>query len=496
MASNFRFLATRLGGIWIKVGQFLSARADVLPREITDELAGLQDEVTAEEFSDIKTLVEKEFDQPTKTIFPWIDPEPLASASLGQVHRAHLPAGDEIVVKIQRPGIEALIDIDLRALKVVIGWMKRFSAIRRRIDLDALYDEFSRTLWEEVDYLAEAENAKRFRLMFSDDERIRIPRVYDEQTTRRVLTLEDVYFIKITDYASVEAAGIKRASVAKRLFDTYLRQIFEDGFFHADPHPGNLFVEPHADGDWRLVFVDFGMVGHLKPVVKDGLREMAIAIATKDSKRLVSGYQQLGMLLPEADLERIEQAEAMMFETFWGLNMGELRSIDRKQMRQFAHQYRDLLYELPFQVPTDLIFFGRCISILSGMCTGLDPDFNLFAGLLPFASDLLGDEQDVMDEFKNWLEQQLRSVLTVPGKIGSTMDKLERGEYVVTAKPSSELDQDFRLLTQAVNKLTAAVIFFAISIFGGILFLGGETAMAGGLAAFAIAVLLWLFVRS
>jgi predicted unusual protein kinase regulating ubiquinone biosynthesis (AarF/ABC1/UbiB family) len=272
-AAQFRRLAIRLGGIWIKVGQFLSARVDILPRGITDELAGLQDEVPEEDFSAIMALVQSEFGRRPDEVFPRLDSKPLASASLGQVHRAHLVDGTEVVVKIQRPGITALIEIDLRALRVVIGWLRLFAAVRRRIDLDALFTEFSRTVWEEVDYLAEAENAKRFQMMFADDEQVRIPRVYDDQTTRRVLTLEDVYFIKITDYQAIEDAGIDRAQVAERLFKTYLHQIFEIGFFHADPHPGNLFVEPGDDGSWRLIFVDFGMVGQLKPEAKAGMRE-------------------------------------------------------------------------------------------------------------------------------------------------------------------------------------------------------------------------------
>jgi predicted unusual protein kinase regulating ubiquinone biosynthesis (AarF/ABC1/UbiB family) len=495
-AAQFRRLAIRLGGIWIKVGQFLSARVDILPRGITDELAGLQDEVPEEDFSAIMALVQSEFGRRPDEVFPRLDSKPLASASLGQVHRAHLVDGTEVVVKIQRPGITALIEIDLRALRVVIGWLRLFAAVRRRIDLDALFTEFSRTVWEEVDYLAEAENAKRFQMMFADDEQVRIPRVYDDQTTRRVLTLEDVYFIKITDYQAIEDAGIDRAQVAERLFKTYLHQIFEIGFFHADPHPGNLFVEPGDDGSWRLIFVDFGMVGQLKPEAKAGMRELAIAVGTKDSHRLVSAYEKLNMLLPGADLNRIEQAEAMMFERFWGLSMGELRELDPKEMRQIGHQYRDLLYELPFQAPTDLIFLGRCIGILSGMCTGLDPDFNLFAGLMPFARSLLGDEGDLVDEVLGWLEGQLRTLLAVPGKIESTINKIERGELVVTAKPSPELDRNFKDLTRAVNRLAAAVIFFAFATLGTVLFIGGETSYAGGMATLAALVLFWIFLRS
>jgi predicted unusual protein kinase regulating ubiquinone biosynthesis (AarF/ABC1/UbiB family) len=277
---------------------------------------------------------------------------------------------------------------------VVIGWLKRFKPVAHRVDLDALFMEFSRTLWEEVDYLAEAENARRFKKMFADDKDIRIPDVYPDQTTKRVLTLEDVYHIKITDYAAIEDAGINRAEVADRLFRTYLHQIFEEGFFHADPHPGNLFVEPVSDKRWRLIFVDFGMVGYLKPGVRSGMRDLAIALATKDTHRLVDAYQSLGMILPGANIERIREAEAAVFDRFWGKSMQELSQVDMREMHKFAHEYRDLLYDLPFQVPSNLIFLGRCIAILSGLCTGLNPDFNLFKGLMPFADKLLMEEEE------------------------------------------------------------------------------------------------------
>jgi predicted unusual protein kinase regulating ubiquinone biosynthesis (AarF/ABC1/UbiB family) len=310
--------------------------------------------------------------------FPWFDPEPLASASLGQVHRARLPSGEQVVVKVQRPGIEQILAVDLKALGRVVAWLGRVKGIRRRADLQALLAEFSKTLWAELDYLAEGENARRFARMFSKNPAVRIPKVHLSHTTRRVLTLEDVYFIKITDYSAIEAAGVSRAEVAQRLFKTYLTQIFRRGFFHADPHPGNLFVEAGGEQGWRLVFVDFGMVGRLNAQAMQGLRELAVAVGARDVDRLLRAYQTLGMILPGADLGRLRQAEEALFERLWGRSMRELAAIQPREMREFSHQFRDLLYELPFQVPTDLIFLGRCVAILSGMCTGLNPDFNLF----------------------------------------------------------------------------------------------------------------------
>jgi predicted unusual protein kinase regulating ubiquinone biosynthesis (AarF/ABC1/UbiB family) len=489
-AVRFRVLASDLGGLWIKVGQFLSARVDVLPEAVTSELAQLQDEVNPETLETMQQMVEAELGMPITSAYAWFDPAPLASASLGQVHRARLPDGAAVVVKVQRPGIHDLIDIDLRALRTVVGWLKRYRAIARRADLDALLAEFSRTLWDEVDYLKEAENARRFATMFAEDETVRIPRVYESQSTRRVLTLEDVYNIKITDYASIEAAGIDRAAVADRLFRTYLRQIFVEGFFHADPHPGNLFVQP-TDGDWRLTFVDFGMVGRLTAEAKGGLRELAIGIGTRDPDRLIRAYQQLGMLLPGADLDRIRQAEKAVLAQIWGKSMRDLVRAHPAQMREFTREFRDLIYEMPFQVPSDLLFLGRCLGILSGMCTGLDPDFNLFQGLAPFARSLLEEEgRPGWETALDWLLEQAQLLASLPRRIDATLSRIERGELEVRASASSELEAQLRSLTWAVERLVGAVIFGVLVMVSVLLYGAGRPGVSGGVLALALVLLL------
>ncbi|MFV1857928.1 MAG: ABC1 kinase family protein [Anaerolineales bacterium] len=496
MARRYRKLAVGLGGMWIKVGQFLSARVDVLPEYVTSELENLQDEVPAEHAERMLAVIEAEFGAAATEVYARFDPEPLASASLGQAHRAELPSGEAVVVKVQRPGIEEIIRVDLRAFQIALNWLKRFKAVTRRADLDALLDEFSTTLWAELDYLAEADNARAFGEMFAQDPAVRIPAVYEQFTTRRVLTLEDVYFIKINDHAAIEAAGIDRSEVAERLFQTYLRQIFIEGFFHADPHPGNLFVQPLEGGDWRLVFVDFGMVGRLSPRAKEGLRDLAVAIGTRDLDRMVQAFQTLQVLLPEADLERIKQAEAAVFDRFWGRNMRELMEMHPQEMRQFSRQFRDVLYEMPFQVPADLIFLGRCVGILSGMCTSLNPEFNVFEGLTPFARQLLAEEGgDWMEVLLQWMEREGRALASLPSRLDSMLVKIERGEMTVTAKAAPELDRSLERLSRAINRLVAAIVFAVLLVVGALLYVNGEPILGGIGLAIALLAAFWALLR-
>ncbi len=495
-AAEFRQLAIQLGGVMIKVGQFLSTRLDVLPPEITEGLAGLQDEVPAEDFEEIKQIAETELEGRLEEKFAQFDSSPLAAASLGQVHRALLLASEEegypfrkVVVKIQRPYIEQLIAVDLSALQRVGEWLQRYEPIRKRVDLEALINEFSESIWQEVDYIAEGQNAEKFQANFIDQERVHVPRVVWESTTKRVLTLEDVYAIKITDYDAITEAGIERSEVAQELIATYLKQIFEDGFFHADPHPGNLFVTPLSNNDeltWRLTFVDFGMVGVVPDELRNGLRELLISVGTRDTKRMVRSFQMMRVLLPTADVRLIEEAADQLFDRYWGMSMSELSKISPQEMHQFAVQFRDLMYTMPFQLPENLLLLGRAVSILSGICTGLYPEFNVWKQLEPYAQKLVKDE--AASNWQFWLKEfgdLARTWLAMPGQISRVLEMVERGELNLKATQS---EFQLRRLEGTINHLYRGVIFAALLI-SGILLLNagylvwGWICIGGGLLA-------------
>lgn len=464
-AADFHDLAVSMGGVMIKVGQFLSARADVLPVEFTSELEGLQDEVPPEDFPKLRQLAEAELGGKLEDFFVSFDQTPLAAASLGQVHRARLVTvneppefGNEVVVKIQRPDIERIIATDLSALQVVSRWVMRYKALRERADIPSLLSEFTNVLYQEIDYLAEGRNAEKFAEDFAGLPGVRVPAVVWPQTTKRVLTLEDVYAIKITDYAEIDAAGVDRQQVAERVFDAYMRQIFEHGFFHADPHPGNLFVDPQPDEedvDWQLTFVDFGMVGHITPNIRQGLREIVIALGTKDSKRLIKAYKILNILLPGADLELIAQAEAAVLDRFWGKSMDEISQIGFEEMHEFAVEFRELAYEMPFQVPQNLIFLLRMVAILSGICTGLHRDFNFWEAIKPYAEKLVAEEARGTD----WLGEAgaiLQTIIALPRKTENVLDRISRGGLSIQT-PGAE--RRLQRIEHTLKRVLFAILF-------------------------------------
>ncbi len=510
-AARFRVLAVRMGGVLIKVGQFLSSRLDVLPREITAELAGLQDEVGAETFDAIRAVIEEQFGAPLEERFVDFDHVPLASASIGQVHSAKLcVAGADgtpcpsVVVKVQRPHIQDIVEADLAAIRAAGAWLTSVKAVRRHMDVPALIEEFSRSLYEEIDYLREGRNAETFARNFKGRADVVVPRVIWSHTTLRVLTLEDVGAVKITDYPGIEAAGVSRAEVARRLLDVYLKQVFEDGFFHADPHPGNLFVAPAAAAGsrgavgtarsraWRLVFIDFGMTGTLDAQTFSGMKEVLLAVGTRDPARLVRAFRALRLLLPEADLELLERACKKVFDTLWGKSTREIMKMSNDEFRSFADEFGGLLYEMPFQVPENLILLGRCVSILSGIATGLDPDFSVWQGLAPYVQKFVDrDGSTGVRLFFREVTSIARSILGLPRRVDELATRIEQGRLDVRVP---EMRQQIGRLERAIRKLGGAMVFAAGVVAASILVSAGHLLPALGLGAAGVLLLLWILL--
>lgn len=528
LARAFRALAVDLGGVWIKLGQFLSSRVDLIPQPVIAELSGLQDAVPAEPYETIAAIIEADLGRPVDAVFDDFEREPVAAASFGQVHRAQLrpqPGTDGsqratcVVVKVQRPFLDEIVNVDLRSLKTIARWLKLYGPIRRRANLDALIQEFADGVLEELEYEQEARNAELFARNFAHDPQVRVPKPYHEYTTRRVLVLENVEDIKITDFAGLESAGVSRQAVARKLFNTYLQQIFVDGFFHADPHPGNLFVQPldvetarqlkvpvdgvTGDGQsgerpptpFRLTYVDFGMVGRVTPEYMQELKEFIVATSLKDARRLTAAAKRMGFFLPGADTARIEQAIGLLFDRFWGMTATDLKDVDFDEMYTFAVEFRDLLSSLPFQIPQNILYLGRAVNILSGMSTALDPEFNAWKEIQPFAEGIVDKQrqrsvQDILVE----AVKLLRLTVQLPVQADTFLSRALAGQLEIRAQLNESSTSDLRRIEGSLSRLTWALVFLALLICATLLLINGLQ-LAGGvcLAAALLTLLRALF---
>jgi predicted unusual protein kinase regulating ubiquinone biosynthesis (AarF/ABC1/UbiB family) len=432
----FRVTAVKLGVLMIKLGQFLSSRADLLPDEAISVLASLQDEVPPAPFEHVVSVIESETGKQVKDIFSFIDHEATAAASLAQVHKATLRVtGETVAVKIQRPNTEQLVSMDLSTLKFVIRVINLFVDTTGFIDLMGLYREFKRTTYEEIDYAKEAASAKRFQEMFQDDPTIYIPRMYDEYISPHMLIVEWIDGIKVNDYVALEAAGVSRLEVAKRTVSAYFYQFFVAGFFHADPHPGNIFVKRGVtteDGGPVIAFIDFGMVGSLTKSMKQSLKDLFVGFLSRNSRALVNALVKLGFVGQGANISVIERGMSMMMEQYYGISLGDARGLDIPEVTQDVER---LLYGQPFQIPAQFAFTGRAIGVLSGVSTGLAPEFNFVEVATPYARKFLGlDSEGIGQTVQDYLSQALntgRTLLALPQALEQVITKIETGQIEV-----------------------------------------------------------------
>lgn len=477
IAQRFHALAIELGGLMIKVGQFMSSRLDVLPPEITKELEGLQDEVPPVPFESIRRLAEAELGMPLERAFTSFDPAPLAAASLGQAHRVRLSAMDaadtgleEGVVKVQRPGIETIVSVDLSALRRVAGWLSHFAVVADHVDLPALVEEFAHTSLEEIDYLREAASAERFAANFAGDPRVDAPEVVWERTTRRVLTLADVTAIKINDLEALRAAGIDPSAVATEFAAVMFDQLFSHGFFHADPHPGNIFVTPARRGTgsgaraWTLTFIDFGMMGEVTDELKRGLQRLMISVAARDGKGLVDSIQDVGVLLPSADTAQLERAMTQLFGRFGGMGFAELQEVDPRELRNFATEFGDVVRALPFQLPGNFLLIIRAMSLTSGMCSALNPRFNMWDAVEPYSAQLMRDERgNVIQAFAKEAASVAAVVARLPRRLDNLVSRTDEGNVSVQAP---QLERRIARLERTGRRIISAVLFSGLLIGG------------------------------
>ncbi|MBC6473921.1 MAG: AarF/ABC1/UbiB kinase family protein [Hormoscilla sp. GM102CHS1] len=481
-----------LGPTFIKVGQLFSTRADLFPTEYVEELSKLQDKVPAFGYEQVEEIVGQDLGKNITELYRSFDPIPLAAASLGQVHRAMLHAGEEVVVKVQRPGLRQLFTIDLGILKGITRYFQNHPRWGRGRDWLGIYDECCRILWQEIDYLNEGRNADTFRRNFRQENWVQVPRVHWRYTSGRVLTLEYIPGIKISHYEALEAAGFDRKALAQQGAKAYLMQILNNGFFHADPHPGNIAVSPEG----ALIFYDFGMMGQIQAIAREKLLDTFFGIAQKDGNRVMNSLIELGALAPVEDMGPVRRSIQYMLDNFMD------RPFENQSVNQISDDLYEIAYDQPFRFPATFTFVMRAFSTLEGVGKGLDPEFNFMEVARPFATQIMTNGNstpgnDLFSELGRQAAEVSNTALSLPRRLEMTLDKLEQGDIRLRVR-STETDRLIRHLS-SVNMATNYVLSIAaLTLSATILFVSGYPGLAVVVVAGAtiLAVVLFRLLRS
>lgn len=369
----------RLGPTFIKIGQAISTRADLLPLAYIKELSRLQDSVPAFPNDEAMAIIEGELGAPVNQLFAEIEPEPIAAASLGQVYRGRLHSGQVVAIKVQRPHLADQINLDLAVLRHIARFMERFPRFTRGVDWQGTIDEFAATTFDEMDYCKEAANAETFRDNFRKWRDVYVPAIYLSHSSSRVLTMEFIEGTKVLELDTLRARGIEPPAVVRLIAKTYLKQLLEDGFFHADPHPGNLRVMP----DGRLAFFDFGMVGRITPELQSKMIDAFFHLVERDTHALTQDLINLKFLSPTVDTTQIQHVVEDLFRNYLGLKLGDIR------FKELTYELAEVMYEYPFHLPANFTYIIRAIMTLEGIGIIMDPGFSFFDVAKPYAKEFM-----------------------------------------------------------------------------------------------------------
>ncbi|MDG2990932.1 AarF/ABC1/UbiB kinase family protein [Candidatus Synechococcus calcipolaris G9] len=471
-----------LGPTFIKVGQLFSTRADLFPAEYVEELAKLQDRVPAFSYEKVERIIYEDFGRTIPELFRSFDPIPLAAASLGQVHKAQLISGEEVVVKVQRPGLRQLFAIDLSILQGIARYFQNHPKWGQGRDWMGIYEECCRILYEEIDYLSEGRNADTFRRNFRHRDWVCVPRVYWRYATPRVLALEYLPGIKISHYEALEAAGLNRRRLAELGAKAYLQQVLNDGFFHADPHPGNIAVSPTG----QLIFYDFGMMGRIQPVTRDKLLKTFFSIAQRNGEQVVESLIDLGALVPTGDMGPVRRSIQYMLDNFMD------QSFEMQSVAQISDDLYEIAYDQPFRFPATFTFVMRAFSTLEGVGKGLDKSFNFMDVAQPFAAELMTngnfsdpDNGSLFTELGRQAAQVGTSAFGLPRRLEDALDKLENGDLRMRVR-ASESDRILRRMSNINLGLNYVVLIGSFTIAASILLVNQYAVLAGLVAVFAL----------
>lgn len=465
-----------LGPTFIKIGQALSTRADLLPLEYVQALGQLQDRVPEFDADQAVAIIETELGSPLSKLYQDFDPCPIAAASLGQVHKARLYTGEDVVVKVQRPGLDKLFELDFRVLGRLVRFCQRYLPWTKQYDLEAIYHEFAQILYQEIDYIQEAINADRFRYNFRNYPRILAPKVYPKYTTRKVLTMEYVPGIKIDDRKSLEACGIDVKEINQLGICSYLKQLLQDGFFQADPHPGNMAVSQ----DGCLIFYDFGMMAEVKAIDKDQMIRTFFAVLRKDTDQVIDMLTSMGLIEPVSDMTPVRRVMRFMLEKFTE------KPIELQEFNQVRREVYALFEQQPFRLPAKMTFILKALTTLDGVARSLDPQYNLIASAKPFIKSIAATQGqgnslgELAKQAREFVVYKLRQPSAVERLIERVEERLEQGELEIRVR-SLETERALRSIHLTVRCLIYACLT-------GFSLLSGTVLLVGAYGNWAIVV--------
>ncbi|MGI0494344.1 ABC1 kinase family protein [Alkalinema pantanalense CENA528] len=472
-AEQLRKILTDLGPTYIKVGQALSTRPDLVRQDYLDELIKLQDQLPPFPNEIALRIIEEELDRDPYSVYSEISPQPVAAASLGQVYRAKLYSGEEVAIKVQRPHLYPLLTLDLCLMRWAAQKFGHFLPLNLGHDLTLIIDEFGTKLFEEIDYQNEGRNAEKFAANFAGDPEVKVPRIHWEYSGKRVLTLEWIHGYKLTDMEAVRQAGLDSDAIIRIGVTAGLRQLLEHGLFHADPHPGNLFAmvaEPGTDAPGRMAYIDFGMMDQLEPWMKETLVDAVVHLINKDYEELAKDFVNLGFLTPETDIRPIVPALEAVFDDAIGASVGDFN------FKAITDKFSDLMFDYPFRVPAKFALIIRSLVTQEGLALTLNPDFKIVEIAYPYvARRLLTGESpalrrrllEVLFKDGRFQWQRLENMIAI-ARSDRKFDLLPTAQLGIQYLVSEEgdflrrqivmaLTEDNRLHTEEVQRLWALV---------------------------------------
>ena len=455
-AENLRKAIEELGPTFIKFGQLLSVRADIFPQDFIRELSILQDEVVSLPFETIKKVIEEELNSPIDKLFSSFDRKPIASASLAQVHTAITKEGSRVVVKVQRPNIKSIIDTDLSIMELLAGWIEKEIMEAREYELLFKVKEIGKNLRSELNFTNEGKAVDRFRTNFSDDESILIPKVYWNLCTSKVLTLQHVEGIKITDIDTLESVGLSRNDLAERGVDFIFKQIFVYGYFHADPHPGNILVTK----DGKIALLDFGLTGSLDEELVESLSRLLISAVNKDVNQVMNIFTELGVVSEDMDMRELKYDLREFIKRYYGIRLARI------EVRSIADDALEIFRKYRMKFPRDLILLAKALSTVEGIAYQLDPEFDIIEHIKPYVKQLIERRYDPKRLLK--VATELLTAYTIlfrnlPNNLTQILRKIRKGKLKVEFEHKG-LENTISQIERSTNRLSFSLIITALII--------------------------------